>query len=71
MFLDFVGKVLKTTKREEQNKYYKELKIALVALKSDSFERAAFEYFDFISWAESKIQRVPFRVIVEETAGKN
>jgi hypothetical protein len=71
VFLDFVGKVLKTTKREEQNKYYKELKTALVALKSDSFERAAFEYFDFISWAESKIQRVPFRVIVEETAGKN
>ncbi|MGZ4048593.1 MAG: hypothetical protein ACXVNN_04465, partial [Bacteroidia bacterium] len=71
VFLDFVGKVLKTTKREEQNKYYKELKAALVELKSDSFERAAFEYFDFISWAESKIQRVPFRVIVEETAGKN
>ena len=70
VFLDFVGKVLKTTKREEQNKYYKELKIALVKLKSDSFERAAFEYFDFISWAESKIQRVPFRVIIEETVGK-
>jgi hypothetical protein len=70
VFLDFVGKVLKTTKREEQNKYYKELKAALVELKSDSFERAAFEYFDFISWAESKIQRVPFRVIVEETVGK-
>lgn len=70
VFLDFVGKVLKTTKREEQNKYYKELKTALIALKTDSFERAAFEYFDFISWAESKIQRVPFRVIVEETIGK-
>ena len=70
VFLDFVGKVLRTTKREEQNKYYKELKTALVALKSDSFERAAFEYFDFISWAESKIQRVPFRVIVEENSGR-
>ncbi|HEY0030447.1 MAG TPA: hypothetical protein VGC65_06795 [Bacteroidia bacterium] len=69
VFMDFIGKILKTTKREEQNKYYKELKKALEGLKTDSFERAAFEYFDFISWAESKVQRVPFRVIVEETAG--
>jgi hypothetical protein len=69
VILDFIGKILKTTKREEQNKYYKELKKALVDLKDDSFERAAFEYFDFISWAESKVQRVPFRVIVEETSG--
>jgi hypothetical protein len=70
VFLDFIGKILKTTKREEQNKYYRELKSALVALKEDAFERAAFEYFDFISWAESKVQRVPFRVIMEETAGQ-
>ncbi|HLC82348.1 MAG TPA: hypothetical protein VJI69_00865, partial [Bacteroidia bacterium] len=69
VIMEFIGKILKTTKREEQNKYYKELKNALVDLKADSFERAAFEYFDFISWAESKVQRVPFRVIVEETAG--
>ncbi len=66
VIMDFIGKILKTTKREDQNKYYKELKNALVDLKSDSFEMAAFEYFDFISWAESKVQRVPFRVIVEE-----
>lgn len=66
VIMEFIGKVLKTTKREEQTKYYKELKNALVELKDDSFERAAFEYFDFISWAESKVERVPFRVIVEE-----
>ncbi len=71
LFMEFIGKILKTTKREEQNKYYKELKIALIELKADSFERAAFEYFDFVSWSESKVQRVPFRVIVEETAGMN
>lgn len=69
VIMDFIGKILKTTKREEQNKYYRELKNALVELKTDSFEKAAFEYFDFISWAESKVQRVPFRVIVEETSG--
>lgn len=65
VFMDFIGKILKTTRRDEQVKYYKELKSALEGLKSDSFERSAFEYFDFIAWAESKVQRVPFRVIVE------
>lgn len=64
VFLDFIGKILKTTRRDEQNKFYRELKEALEALKSDSFERAAFEYFDFISWAESKVERKPFREIV-------
>ena len=71
VFLDFVGKILKTTKREEQTKYYKELKNALVELKSDSFERTVFEYFDFISWAESKTHRVSFREIVEESLKRN
>ncbi len=66
VFLDFIAKVLKTTKREEQIKYYKELKNELVTLKSDSFERSAFEYFDFISWAESKAERVSYRTIIEE-----
>jgi hypothetical protein len=66
VFMDFIGKILKTTRRDEQTTYYRELKAALQELKKDSFERSAFEYFDFISWAESKIQRVPFRVIVEE-----
>ncbi|MDQ3047911.1 MAG: hypothetical protein M3R27_10215 [Bacteroidota bacterium] len=65
-FLDFIGKVLKTTKREEQAKFYRELKQTLSDLREDSFEKSAFEYFDFLSWVESKIQRVPFRVIVEE-----
>jgi hypothetical protein len=66
VFLDFVGKILKTTRRDEQTTYYKELMAALEELKSDSFERSAFEYFDFISWAESKVRRVPFRIVVEE-----
>lgn len=66
VFLDFIAKILKTTKREEQIKYYKELKNELLKLKSDSFERSAFEYFDFISWAESKAERVSYRTIIEE-----
>ncbi|MGL4596541.1 MAG: hypothetical protein ACRCYO_03375 [Bacteroidia bacterium] len=41
----------------------------LVALEKDNFERAAFEYFDFPAWAESKCNGVSFRSIVEDKSG--
>lgn len=66
VFLDFVGKILKTRNREEQTKYYKQLRTALTELEQDPFEKVVFENFDFISWVESRIKRVPFREIVEE-----
>ncbi len=67
-FLDFTGKIMKAQKREEQTKYYKELHSKLLELANDPFEKTVFEYFDFISWTESRIERVPFRQIVEEKA---
>lgn len=66
VFLDFVGKILKTINREEQTKYYKELKAALLPLEKDQYEKTVFEHFDFIAWVESKIRRIPFREVVEE-----
>lgn len=65
-FLDFIAKILKTKQRTEQALHYKELLEKMLELKNDPLEKTAFEYFDFISWAESKIKRVPFREIVEE-----
>ena len=66
VFLDFIGKILKTKNREEQTKYYKELKTALAELEKDPFEKTVFENFDFIAWVDSKIKRVSFREIVEQ-----
>jgi hypothetical protein len=66
VFLDFVGKILKTKNREEQTKYYKQLRTELIELEKDPFERVVFENFDFVAWVDSKIKRVPFREIVEE-----
>jgi hypothetical protein len=66
VFLDFIGKILKTKNREEQTKYYKELKTALSAIENDPFEKTVFENFDFIAWVESKINKIPFREIIEE-----
>ncbi len=37
-------------------------------LKTDPYEKGAFEYFDFISWLESKIENRPFAEIIKEKA---
>jgi tetratricopeptide (TPR) repeat protein len=65
-FLEFIAKILKTSQRSEQTVHYKELLEKMKELQNDPLEKTAFEYFDFISWAESKIARVPFRKVVEE-----
>ena len=44
---------------------FRELKEELQALAEDEFEKRAFEYFDFISWLESKIQGAGFEEIVQ------
>ena len=42
------------------------LKKELLLLAKDPQERPAFDYFDFISWVESNIQKRPFKEIVQE-----
>lgn len=49
---------------------FKEFHDDLVKLNNDPFERRVFEYFDFISWLESKIENRPFDEIVCEKAAK-
>ncbi len=48
---------------------FPELRKDLVALEQDNFDRAAFEYFDFPAWVESKSKGVSFRAVVEEKSG--
>lgn len=67
-FLEFIQKILKTESREQQKKHYLELLDQLQVLSTDPLEKSVFEYFDFISWAESKIARKPYREIVEHKA---
>lgn len=52
-----------STKRLET---FKELKVKLEALFKDSFERKVLDYFDFISWIESKITKKEFKQLVRE-----
>jgi hypothetical protein len=45
---------------------FSELKIKLEQLMLDPLEKKALEYFDFISWIESKIRRKDFKAVVRE-----
>ncbi len=65
IFLDFIGQFIKTKSREEQRKLYQKLVSELKKIAEDPFEKAAFEFFDFISWAESKVEKTSFKEIVE------
>ena len=53
---------------KEKQKIYKLFYDDLAGLAKDNFEKTVFEYFDFISWTESKMQNVPYRRVVEEKA---
>ncbi len=59
----------KLPKAITQNKLiqaFKELKTEMEEIMKDPFERKTLEYFDFISWLESKIESRPFTEIVRE-----
>lgn len=49
-------------------KFFESLLTAMKAIANDPFERRAFDYFDFISWLESKVENRPFAEIVREKA---
>lgn len=69
-FLDFTQKILKATGRDEQKANYLKLKEELTELSKDPLERSVMEYFDFISWADSKLTRRSYKDIVEEKAAE-
>ena len=68
--LNFIGKILKVKSAEESESAYAELHQQFLELAEDPFEKTAFEYFDFISWAESKSVGKSFVEIVKEKANK-
>jgi len=49
---------------------FSKLRQELVIIAKDPFEKTILEYFDFISWLDSKNQKRPFAEIVKEKAKK-
>jgi tetratricopeptide (TPR) repeat protein len=66
--LQFVSNALKVEYEEDMEDVYKKLVDELKPLRTDTFESTAFENFDFITWAESKVQQKPFAELVQERA---
>jgi hypothetical protein len=69
VMLRFITKMSKI-KENKLEAVYSNLRDELQELNTDKFERTAFEYFDFISWVESKIEGRPFVEIVKEKVNK-
>lgn len=66
--LEFIGNALKAEDEDDLQETYSKLVNTLIPLTKDPFESTALEQFDFISWAESKVQGKPFKELVQEKA---
>jgi hypothetical protein len=63
-----ITKILKSPDKITQNEQYEVFLEKVRDLKDDQLERTAFEYFDFISWAEAKASGKEFGEVVREKA---
>ncbi len=57
-FLEFMKQVSREGQRDHSdslNQFYGEIK----SLETDQYEKAVFDYFDFIAWCEAKLSRKP------------
>jgi hypothetical protein len=71
--LNFLRKKMpRINTKKEQLESFVELKKELEVLCGDPYEKKAFEYFDYISWLDSKIHDRPFAEIIKDKfAGQN
>jgi len=63
VILDFLKKYPNWVDRKQILRGFSELHKKLLIFRDDDFEKHAFEYFDFISWLESKIQKEDFETV--------
>ena len=66
--LNFIKKTSKLNAKKEFITAFKELRKELIKLSQDPYEAKAFEYFDFISWLDSKIENRAFAEIIKKNA---
>lgn len=67
VFLQFIGKIIKSEDPFEKENLWEELYQTLANIPQDnSFQSVAMEYFDFKAWAEAKLKRKNFNIVVKE-----
>lgn len=70
-YLNFISRLIKIDDEFEAVDLWAELFEELQELQDDAFESVALEYFDFKSWAESKIKNKSFDIIIREHYNNN
>ena len=65
VFLKDFKKLLKNKDAETNVKIFKGFKGELLKVLEDPYEQAANEYFDFISWVDSRIEKKSFKEIIK------
>lgn len=66
IFLHYIKRLFYTNSRKEMLAVFVDLRAELLTLNKDQDEARGFEYFDFISWLDSKIEGKPFADVVRE-----
>jgi hypothetical protein len=70
--LNFIrNKLLKGFNPSRLTSSLEELKKTIIEIAKDPYERKILEYFDYISWLESKISRRPFYEVISEAHTKH
>ncbi len=68
LMLQFFPRIIKASSNEEKIALFTELKNQLIPLAKNPTEKQSFDYFDYLGWVESKIQKRSFAEIVREKA---
>lgn len=65
LFLKFLNKANKTVDKINKDQLFEELYMQIAGFKEDNLQNVAFDYFDFISWAEAKIKNQSFSDLIK------
>ncbi len=65
MFLKFLNKANLAENKINQEEIIEDLYTEISKLKNDELQKVAFEYFDFASWAESKIHKKSLQILIQ------
>ncbi len=65
IFLKFLNKVTKAKDIFKQETLFEELYMEIAHFKEDTLQSVAFEYFDFVLWAEAKMKNTSLQELIQ------
>ena len=68
LIIDFITKALNYRNDIERIELYEKLRSDILKISNDKFEKNVLEYFDFISWIDSKILNTGMLNILKKKA---